>query len=83
MWEALRNDSALSVVKRSGVRRIVDKMLFNYNNLGMLHMIYPHAAVIHMMRDPMDTLLSCYRHKFDEMGLRWSLDINLIAEVLC
>jgi len=26
------------------------------------------------MRDPLDTILSCYKHKFDDAGLEWSLD---------
>jgi hypothetical protein len=27
-----------------------------------------------MIRDPLDTLLSCYRNKFDDNGLEWTLD---------
>jgi hypothetical protein len=28
----------------------------------MIHMMYPNAVILHTMRDPMDTLLSCYRY---------------------
>jgi len=39
-------------------------------------MMYPHALIIHTIRDPMDTLFSCWKHKFDDRGLAWSLDIE-------
>ena len=80
MKRGLQRDPSVSKEKKRAMRRIVDKMLFNYNNLGMLHMIFPNAPVIHMVRDPMDTLFSCYKHKFDEDGLRWSLDFDLLVD---
>lgn len=55
-------------------RRVVDKMLFNYRNIGFIHLIFPRAVIIHTVRDPMDTILSCFRHKFDDTGLDWALD---------
>jgi hypothetical protein len=76
----LQRDGSVSTHKKKAVRRIVDKMLFNYNNLGMLHMIFPNAPVVHMIRDPLDTLFSCYKHKFDEAGLRWSLDFDMLVD---
>eukprot|EP01033_Poteriospumella_lacustris_P010063 gene10063-7190_t len=57
------------------LRYIVDKMLFNYRNIGFIHMVFPEAPIIHMVRDPLDTLLSCYRLKFDDIGLHWTLQI--------
>lgn len=41
--------------------------------VGFIHLMYPSAAIIHTMRDPMDTLFSCWKHKFDDSGLVWSL----------
>lgn len=38
-------------------------------------MVFPTAPIIHMIRDPLDTLLSCYRLKFDDVGLNWTLKI--------
>jgi len=46
--------------------RIVDKMPFNFLNLGFLDIALPGARVIHMRRDPLDTCLSCYMTDFDE-----------------
>lgn len=34
-------------------------------------MLFPQAKILHTMRDPMDTLFSCYKHKFDDKGLEW------------
>lgn len=40
--------------------RIVDKMPTNYQFLGIIYMLFPKARIIHTVRDPMDTLWSCY-----------------------
>lgn len=46
---------------------------------GFLHLVYPDALIIHTVRDPLDTLFSCYRNKFDDFGLEWSLDVGDLA----
>jgi tetratricopeptide (TPR) repeat protein len=66
--------NARNVTPVPAPKRIVDKMLFNYRNIGFIHLTYPKAIILHTVRDPMDTLWSCYRHKFDDRGLDWSLD---------
>ena len=40
--------------------RISDKMPLNYSHLGLIHRIFPHAKIIHLRRNPMDTCLSIY-----------------------
>eukprot|EP00981_Chlorochromonas_danica_P007770 scaffold1882_cov163-Ochromonas_danica.AAC.1 len=60
---------------------VVDKMLFNYRNIGFIHLIYPKAAILHIHRDPMDCLMSVFKHKFDDQGLGWSLDLQDILFV--
>ena len=47
---------------------IIDKMLFNYRNIGLIHLVFPHAIILHTVRDPMDTLFGCYKQKFDDSG---------------
>lgn len=37
-------------------------------------MVFPDALILHTIRDPLDTLFSCFRCKFDDAGLEWSLD---------
>ena len=41
--------------------------------------MFPNAVILHTMRDPMDTMFSCYKHKFDDNGLEWSLDAENLA----
>jgi hypothetical protein len=62
------------------VTRLVDKMLFNYRNIGFIHLIFPRAIILHTVRDPMDTLLSCFTHKFDDKGLEWAFDEQSLVE---
>lgn len=56
------------------ILRVVDKMLFNYRNIGFIHLLYPEALILHTVRDPMDTLLSCFTQKFDDSGLDWAFE---------
>jgi hypothetical protein len=68
-------------VKQKGkIKRVVDKMLFNYRNIGFIHLIFPNASIIHTVRDPMDTLLSCFTHKFDDLGLEWAFDAEALVK---
>ncbi len=54
--------------------RITDKMPGNYIFAGFIHVALPHARMIHVQRDPIDTCLSCFTHLFTE-GLTWSYDL--------
>jgi tetratricopeptide (TPR) repeat protein len=45
--------------------RITDKMPINFLNLGLAAHILPGARVIHCMRDPLDTAISCYFKLFN------------------
>jgi tetratricopeptide (TPR) repeat protein len=44
--------------------RVVDKMSSNFFHLGLIHAALPHARIIHMRRDPIDTCLSIYFQDF-------------------
>ena len=46
------------------VRHVTDKMPSNYYFLGLIHLALPHAKVIHAMRDPVDTCVSCFSKLF-------------------
>lgn len=39
---------------------VTDKMLQNYEHLGLIALLFPGARVIHCTRNPLDTCLSCY-----------------------
>ena len=42
----------------------VDKMLSNYLNIGFIHLLFPDALILHVAREPMDTLFSAFKHEF-------------------
>ena len=44
--------------------RFVDKMLQNFMLIGMIHLMFPKATILHTVRDPVDTCLSNFRTLF-------------------
>jgi tetratricopeptide (TPR) repeat protein len=47
-----------------GAERITDKMPSNYYFAGLIHLALPNAKIIHSMRDPVDTCISCFSKLF-------------------
>ena len=45
--------------------RVVDKLPTNFLFLGLIHAALPHARIIHMRRNPIDTCLSIYFQHFE------------------
>jgi tetratricopeptide (TPR) repeat protein len=41
-------------------KRVVNKSLENYRNLGLIAVLFPAAPIIHCRRDARDTCISCY-----------------------
>ena len=53
---------------------ITDKLLTNFYFLGVIYKAFPNAKVIHTMRNPVDTCLSCYTKLFkDDMAYSYDL----------
>jgi Sulfotransferase family/Tetratricopeptide repeat len=44
--------------------RPVDKTLDNHLHIGIIHLMFPQATILHAVRDPVDTGLSCWRQLF-------------------
>jgi tetratricopeptide (TPR) repeat protein len=44
--------------------RIVDKMPANFHFVGLIHLALPNATIIHAVRDPIDTCVSCFSVNF-------------------
>jgi Flp pilus assembly protein TadD len=44
--------------------RITDKMPANFLFVGLIHLALPNAAIIHAVRDPVDTCVSCFAVHF-------------------
>ncbi len=45
-------------------KHITDKMPSNYYFAGVIHMAMPNAVIIHSVRDPVDTCISCFSKLF-------------------
>jgi tetratricopeptide (TPR) repeat protein len=44
--------------------RIVNKWLLNFRYIGLIHLTLPHARIVHIRRDPIDTCFSCFSTSF-------------------
>jgi hypothetical protein len=58
--------------------RITDKMPDNYLHVGFLHLLFPHARIIHCRRDLRDIAVSCWITNF--RAIRWASTEEHIAE---
>jgi len=45
---------------------VTDKMPTNFVFAGLIHLALPHASIIHAVRDPVDTCISCFSKLFTE-----------------
>jgi tetratricopeptide (TPR) repeat protein len=45
-------------------RRVTDKMTVNFLFVGLIHLAMPNATIIHAVRDPVDTCVSCFSTHF-------------------
>jgi tetratricopeptide (TPR) repeat protein len=61
-----------------GEKVIIDKMPSNFVFLGLIELLFPNARVLHCVRDPMDTCLSCYFQQFSN-GQLFSYDQSDLA----
>jgi tetratricopeptide (TPR) repeat protein len=53
--------------------RITDKMPANFVFAGLIHLALPNATIIHSVRDPLDTCLSCFSKLFREQNHTYDL----------
>lgn len=58
-------------------RRIVDKLPHNFENIGLIHLFFPNAIIIHLRREPRDVAISNYftdyQARFGGMGFAYDL----------
>ena len=59
---------------------ITDKLPSNFLNLGFIFRALPHARVIHMVRDPVETCFSNLREYFSESTALYSYDQIELAD---
>jgi tetratricopeptide (TPR) repeat protein len=58
--------------------RVVDKMPANFWYVGIIRLVLPRARIIHVVRNPVDTLLSCFQQNFSQ-GQEFSNDLASAA----
>jgi tetratricopeptide (TPR) repeat protein len=63
-----------------GRLRILDKTLNNFHVVGLIHLMFPRAVILHSVRDPVDTCLGCYRKLFRTSN-EWTYDLRDIGQV--
>jgi tetratricopeptide (TPR) repeat protein len=81
--ESLRKKLAASYLQALSARsadaqRVVDKANVNCDYLGLIHSVFPHARMIYVLRDPVDTCLSCYFQHFSA-ALNFAWDLSDLA----
>lgn len=57
------------------VTHVVDKLPDNFQHLGLIHLMFPGARIIHSMRDPMDSCFSCFSRLFIGNNLGYTYDL--------
>jgi tetratricopeptide (TPR) repeat protein len=62
--------------------RVVNKFPTNFLFLGLIHAALPHARIIHMRRNPIDTCLSVYFQHF-EAANTYANDLEDLAHYHC
>ena len=64
-------------------RFVVDKMPDNAIYVGFIHVLFPHATIIHCRRDPRDVVVSNFGVAFQSARLKWETsDLETIAETI-
>ena len=61
-----------------GKPRFVDKMLGNFVSIGLIHLMFPRAAIIDSRRHPMACGFSCYKQLFNP-GMNFAYDLTEIG----
>ncbi len=60
--------------RADGEARITDKMPGNFHYIGLIKLMLPNAKIVHVMRDPADTCVSCFTRVFAH-GQHFSYDL--------
>jgi tetratricopeptide (TPR) repeat protein len=60
---------------RDGRPRFVDKLPLNSLNVGLIHLAMPNAAIVHVVRNPLDACYAMYKYLFRN-GYPFSYDLE-------
>jgi len=56
--------------------RIIDKTTINFLHIGLISRLFPRATILHTIRDPRDTCVSCLFHNFNGAALNFTNDLG-------
>ena len=59
--------------------RVTDKMPDNFMRIGLIKTLFPHARIVHCMRNPLDTCISNYFNYF-ATGNQYSFDLRELGQ---
>ncbi|MCA9311535.1 MAG: sulfotransferase [Phycisphaerales bacterium] len=62
----------------SGATRVTDKMLTNFQHIGLISLLFPDARIIECLRHPFDTALSAFFQDFTS-GNPWASSLRGMA----
>lgn len=62
---------------KNSAKRVINKMPDNFLHLGLINLLFPKAHIIHVVRSPLDTCLSCYFQYFNSVP--WANDLSWIS----
>ena len=66
-WVEITNGYLTELKKDAGdAERITDKLLTNFFFVGLIHLMFPNAKIIHTRRNPVDSCLSTYTKLFKD-----------------
>ncbi len=60
----------------SQAERITDKLPYNFRFAGLIHLALPNARLIHSVRDPLDTCVSCFSTLFVGASQPYSYELG-------
>jgi tetratricopeptide (TPR) repeat protein len=60
-------------------RRIIDKHLANFMHLGVINCLLPEARVVHSVRDPINTCLSCFFERLSPRNIPYASTFEDLA----
>jgi tetratricopeptide (TPR) repeat protein len=74
--QAIASEHLAFLRSRAGsAARVTDKLPNNFQRLGLIALLFPKARIVHCVRDPLDTCLSCYFQYF-EHGQPFAYDLE-------
>ena len=60
-----------------------DKLPGNFIFIGMIHLMFPNARIIHCTREPRDTCMSLYKTFFPSGGHHFSYNLDNLRDYYC